>query len=76
MADLSNTKACISLKKQIDTLLIAGRVQAAKASNTILVKTSWQIEYIVAFAQGGAEKSVYGSALLDRLSKERKERRN
>ena len=59
------------LKAGISELLKAGRLQAAKQVNTILVHTYWQIgQHIVEFEQGGATKSEYGSALLDRLAKD------
>ncbi|ALI98684.1 PDDEXK nuclease domain-containing protein [Rufibacter tibetensis] len=59
------------LIKQIGELLQAGRAQAGRAINTILVQTYWQIgKHIVEFEQGGKAKAEYGSELLDRLSKD------
>lgn len=60
-----------SLVDQIGELLLSGRKKAGQAVNTILLQTYWQIgKYIVEFEQGGSEKSLYGSELLDRLSKD------
>ncbi|MFC3415437.1 DUF1016 N-terminal domain-containing protein [Algoriphagus hitonicola] len=59
------------LKTEISKLLQAGRVQAGRTVNTILVQTYWQIgRHIVEFEQGGEVKSEYGTNLLDRLSKD------
>lgn len=56
---------------EIGTLLAKGREQAVQSINTILVKTYWLIgRHIVEFEQGGKEKSVYGSNLLDQLSRD------
>jgi predicted nuclease of restriction endonuclease-like (RecB) superfamily len=56
---------------KIGSLLQQGRSQAAKSVNTILVQTYWFIgQHIVEFEQGGNEKAVYGSQLLDTLSKD------
>ena len=60
-----------SLIQEIGELLKAGRQQAGRAINAVLVQTYWQIgRHIVEFEQGGNEKSSYGSELLDRLSKD------
>jgi len=60
-----------NLIEQIGDLLHKGREQAAKAVNTLLVQTYWQIgRYIVDFEQGGKAKAEYGSELLDKLSKD------
>jgi predicted nuclease of restriction endonuclease-like (RecB) superfamily len=48
-----------------------GRTQASQAVNSILVQTYWQIgRHIIEFEQKGKEKANYGTAILDRLSKE------
>jgi len=66
-----NSKQYSSLIEQIGDLLLQGRRQAAYAVNNILVHTYWHIgKYIVEYEQRGAEKSEYGSKLLDRLSKD------
>ncbi|MDP3581857.1 MAG: DUF1016 N-terminal domain-containing protein, partial [Ignavibacteria bacterium] len=58
-----------SLVEDIGELLTAGRKKFYTTANTILVDTYWQIgKRIVEFEQGGKEKSVYGSKLLDVLS--------
>ncbi|HLT51958.1 MAG TPA: DUF1016 N-terminal domain-containing protein, partial [Arenibacter sp.] len=57
------------LKSSISELLQQGRTQSARAINTILVQTYWNIgQYIVDFEQKGDEKSEYGTQLLDKLS--------
>lgn len=62
-----------SLVEDIAELLKAGRKQFYSSANTILVDTYWQIgKRIVEFEQGGKEKSVYGSKLLDVLSQDLK----
>src|SRR3989339_1051089 len=62
-----------SLVEDIGELLKAGRKQFYSSANTILVRTYWQIgKRIVEFEQGGKEKSVYGSKLLDVLSQDLK----
>lgn len=59
------------LVTEIGTLLAKGREQVAQSVNTILVQTYWLIgRHIVDFEQGGKEKAVYGSNLLDQLSKD------
>ncbi|MFM7767969.1 MAG: YhcG family protein [Bacteroidota bacterium] len=59
------------LIQQIGDLLSLGRNKASRTVNNILVQTYWQIgRHIVEFEQGGHSKSVYGSELLDRLSKD------
>src|SRR5690554_6033850 len=71
MSDLISNNEYQSLKKEIGELLARGREQAARAVNTILVETYWNIgRHIVEFEQSGKEKSEYGSNLLDRLSKD------
>ncbi|GMQ26542.1 PDDEXK nuclease domain-containing protein [Algoriphagus sp. oki45] len=58
-----------NLKSEISQLLKAGREQAGRAVNSILVQTYWHIgRHIVEFEQGGEAKSEYGANLLDRLS--------
>lgn len=60
-----------SLKSQISELLLIGRSQASQAVNNILVQTYGQIgRHIVEFEQKGKEKADYGTAILDRLSKD------
>lgn len=61
------------LISEIGKVLEQGRRQAYIAVNQILVKTYWNIgKQIVEYEQGGKEKAEYGSALLDRLSKDLK----
>ena len=47
------------------------RQKAARAINTLLVQTYWEIgRYIVEYEQGGSAKAAYGSQLLQQLSKD------
>lgn len=60
-----------SLKTEIGELLRLGREQVGRVVNNLLVQTYWHIgRHIVEFEQGGKEKAEYGSALLERLSKD------
>lgn len=64
-----------SLITDIGTLLNRGREQVAKTANTILVQTYWLIgRHIVEFEQNGQDKAEYGSDLLNRISKDLKDR--
>ncbi|MEW6653672.1 MAG: PDDEXK nuclease domain-containing protein [Bacteroidota bacterium] len=66
-------KSYSSLIEDIGELLKTGRKQFYSSANTILVYTYWQIgKRIVEFEQGGKKKSVYGSKLLDVLSRDLK----
>ena len=59
------------LKSEIGKLLLAGRAQAGRAVNTILVQVYWQIgRHIVEFEQRGKHRADYGLELLDTLSKD------
>lgn len=58
-----------NLVKGIETLLHHARCQVATTTNTILVKTYWQIgQYIVEYEQHGNTKAGYGDELINRLS--------
>ena len=47
------------------------RKNFAYTTNTILVKTYWQIgKYIVQYEQNGLTKAIYGDELINRLSKD------
>ncbi len=60
-----------TLKEQIKTLLAAGRENALRSVNTILLRTYWQIgKHIVEFEQQGKEKAEYGSELLSKLARD------
>jgi predicted nuclease of restriction endonuclease-like (RecB) superfamily len=60
-----------ALVNQIGDLLKHGKNEAAKAINSLLVKTYWQIgQYIVEFEQKGKAKADYGSELITNLSKD------
>ncbi|MEM6964230.1 MAG: DUF1016 N-terminal domain-containing protein [Bacteroidota bacterium] len=59
------------LVKFINKSYIEGQRKAVKAIQNQLVKTYWEIgKHIVEFEQNGNEKAVYGSQLLNRLSKD------
>ena len=69
MSDLQNNYA--ELLKQIAGTLKKGQVKAVKFSRRQMVLTYWAIgQHIVEYEQKGKEKSVYGSKLLNRLSKD------
>jgi len=57
------------LLKGISGLYANAREQAARAVNTFMVNTYWEIgRYIVEFEQGGSIKAAYGATLLENLS--------
>ena len=63
------------LIKNIGNILEEGRRKAIQSVNQILVKTYWEIgRQIVEYEQAGKEKADYGSALLDRLSRDLNQR--
>lgn len=59
----------ISLIKDISSILDTARITSARAVNTILTATYWEVgRRIVAYEQHGAERAVYGKNLLLNLS--------
>lgn len=55
----------------IGSLLAEGRQKVATSINAVMVETYWNIgRYIVEFEQHGNERAVYGSDLINRLSKD------
>ena len=55
----------------IGSLLAEGRRRLAHAVNTAMIDTYWAIgRYIVEYEQQGHERAVYGSDLINRLSKD------
>jgi len=61
------------LVQQISTAFVHGQKRAMTAVNSCLVETYWEIgQYIVEYEQQGKEKAVYGSALLEKLSRDLK----
>lgn len=59
------------LLRQIEKTLKKGQVAAVQSTRRQLVLTYWAIgQHIVEYEQEGKEKSVYGSKLLNRLSKD------
>jgi len=69
----SNPKPYNELVQQISTEFVQGQRRAMVAVHNCLVDTYWKIgQYIVEFEQQGKEKAVYGSALLENLSRDLK----
>ena len=61
------------LIQQISTAFVHGQVRAVEAVHSCLVDTYWKIgQYIVEYEQQGKEKAVYGTALLENLSRDLK----
>ena len=59
------------LVNQISETYLHGQKQAVLAVNTHLVDTYWKAgRYIVEFEQNGQDRAVYGSKLLEKLSKD------
>ena len=64
-----------SLISSISQALRDGRAGAARAVNSAILTTYWQIgRFIVEYEQGGQEKADYGSELLKHLSRDLTER--
>jgi predicted nuclease of restriction endonuclease-like (RecB) superfamily len=60
-----------NLVHQISEIYWQGQKKSVIAINTYLTDTYWQIgQYIVEFEQGGKQRAEYGTALIDRLSKD------
>ncbi|GAB1452538.1 PDDEXK nuclease domain-containing protein [Draconibacterium sp.] len=60
-----------NLVNTIAQTLEQGRNQAARAVNTQLLQTYWQIgQYIVEYEQNGQDRATYGDALIERLSRD------
>ena len=70
--ELANTdKNYKGLISQISEIYNKGREKATIAVNTHLVDTYWKIgQHIVEFEQKGKERAKYGTALLNKLSKD------
>lgn len=59
------------LVSEIGKLLTEAKKNIATTINTTMVVSNWHIgKYIVEFEQGGKERAVYGTHLLERLSKD------
>jgi len=68
-----NQKPYQELVQQISTTFTYGQSRAMAAVHSCLVETYWKIgQYIVEYEQQGREKAVYGSALLENLSRDLK----
>jgi len=64
-----------SLLQNVGNALSRGRQRVASYIGTQTVRTYWEIgKYIVEYEQNGHEKAEYGSDLLNRLSKDMRER--
>ena len=75
MKKLTAKTQYISLINEIGLVLEQGRKQVYQSVNIILIKTYAEIgKRIVEYEQKGKEKADYGSALLDTLSKDLKQR--
>ncbi|MDR0506861.1 MAG: PDDEXK nuclease domain-containing protein [Dysgonamonadaceae bacterium] len=69
----ANPKPYRELVQQISTEFEQGQRRAMAAVHSCLVDTYWKIgQHIVEFEQQGKEKAVYGSALLENLSRDLK----
>ena len=65
----SNSNSYQDFLGEVSTLLTAARKQAARAINSVLVATYWELgRRIVEFEQAGKERAGYGEQLLQRLS--------
>ena len=63
------------LLESIGTALQEARRRAVKAINIELLRANWEIgRFIVEYEQHGNDKAVYGSFLLENLSKDLKQR--
>jgi len=61
------------LVSQISDTFVFGQARAVMAVHSYLIETYWKIgQYIVEYEQQGKEKAVYGSALLESLSRDLK----
>jgi predicted nuclease of restriction endonuclease-like (RecB) superfamily len=61
------------LVHQISTAFVHGQARAMAAVHSCLVETYWKIgQHIVEYEQQGKEKAVYGTALLENLSRDLK----
>ena len=61
------------LIQQISTAFVHGQTRAMAAVHSYLVDTYWKIgQHIVEYEQQGKEKAVYGTALLENLSRDLK----
>ena len=61
------------LIEHISTTFVAGQSRAVAAVHSCLVDTYWKIgQYIVEYEQNGKEKAIYGTALLEKLSRDLK----
>jgi len=71
MIHVKPNKKYSELISGIGLLLESGRREAVRHVNSILVNTYWSIgQQIVEYEQSGEERAEYGSALIDKLSKD------
>lgn len=75
MKSIISTGSYQKLLGSIGSILVESRKKAFQQVNNILVKTYWEIgRHIVVYEQKNREKAIYGSHLLDKLSKDLKTR--
>ena len=66
-----NSKIYKNLVERISQRYITGQAQAIRSVNETIIKTNWSIgQYIVEYEQQGKEKAVYGTKLLESLSRD------
>jgi predicted nuclease of restriction endonuclease-like (RecB) superfamily len=69
----TTAKPYLKLVQQISTEFVHGQARAVAAVHSCLVDTYWKIgQHIVEYEQQGKEKAVYGTALLENLSRDLK----
>ncbi len=67
--NLSTTDSYHRLLKQISDTYTAGQARAARAVNTRIIETYWQVgRHIVEFEQAGQARAEYGKALIQTLA--------
>jgi len=68
---INNKTNYSNLVSSIAQTLEHGRNMAARAVNTQLLQTYWQIgQYIVEYEQNGSDRATYGKLLIDTLAKD------
>lgn len=73
--DWENDDNYTELLSNIDSIIKESRREVCRSVNTIMVRTYWVIgKHIVEYEQHGKIRAEYGSHVLDRLSKDLKQR--
>jgi len=66
-----STNTYQELLNQISEAFVQGQRQAVISVNSFLINTYWKVgQYIVEYEQNGQERAVYGTKLLESLSKD------